>query len=56
MNYDSDENDYDVASFLLFSVFYCLCVVHCVCVVHCFFLCLHSVACVKILNIFLTTA
>ena len=25
MNHDSDENDYDVASFLLCSVFYCLC-------------------------------
>ena len=34
MNYDSDENDYDVASFLLCPVFYCLCVVYC------FFLCL----------------
>ena len=40
MNYDSDENDYDVASFLLCSVFYCPCVVYCVCVVYCFFLCL----------------
>ena len=35
MNYDSDENDYDVASFLLCFVFYCLCVVYCVCVVYC---------------------
>ena len=43
MNYDSDENDYDVASFLLCSVFYCLCVVYCVCVKHCLFLCLESV-------------
>ena len=40
MNYDSDENDCDVASFLLCSVFYCLCVVYCVCVVYCLFLCL----------------
>ena len=40
MNYDSDENDCDVASFLLCFVFYCLCVVYCVCVVYCLFLCL----------------
>ena len=40
MNYDSDENDYDVASFLLCSVFYCLCGVYCVCVLYCLFLCL----------------
>ena len=43
MNYDSDENDYNVVSFLLFSVFYCLCVVYCVCVVYCLFLCQKSV-------------
>ena len=27
MNYDTDENDEDVAFFLLYSVFYCLCAV-----------------------------
>ena len=35
MNYGSDENDDDVASFLLRSMFCCLCVVYCVCVVYC---------------------
>ena len=35
MNYDSDENDDDVVSFLMWSVFYFLCVVYCACVVSC---------------------
>ena len=52
MNYDSDENDYDVASFLLCSVFYCLCGVYCVCVVYWVFF--MSIASLHLVNIFLT--
>ena len=51
MNYDSDENDYDVASFLLCSVFCCLCVVYCVCVVYSLFM---SIISLHMVNIFLT--
>ena len=52
MNYDSDENDYNVASFMLCSVFYCLCVVCCVCVVYCFFF--MSIISLHVVKIFLT--
>ena len=52
MTYDSDENDYDVASFLLCSVFYCLCGVYCVCVKHCLFF--MSIISLHVVNLFLT--
>ena len=56
MNYDSDEND-DVASFLLCSVFYCLCVVYCVasCIVSvCLQTIVMSIVSLHVVNIFLT--
>ena len=51
MNYNSDEKDHDVASFLLCSMFYCHCVVHCLCCVLSHFM---SITSLHVLNIFLT--
>ena len=51
LNYDSNKNDYDVASFLVCYVFYCLCCVLCLwCVLFLFM----SIASPHVVNIFLT--